>query len=202
LTQPIDEHAHRIEDHILRDLDRSKEAFVAHYRDESKRNQNGGLLPSAYESMPTWVAVEALSFGTLSRCIQAADGMGVLDDIADEISVSRTVLASQVRSFVYLRNRIAHHARLWNHSVLDAPMTMPKMKRRAFRDHRGFKPRSVYAVLVALDGLLSSSQMERGWLTRAIDPILAGNRLLADGLTDPRKYGDMDLHLSGPTDIP
>lgn len=126
----------------------------------------------------------------------------MLDDIADEISVSRTVLAGQVKSFVYLRNRIAHHARLWNHSVLDAPMIMPKTKRRVFRDRCNFESRSIYAVLVALDGMLSSSRMEHGWLSQTIEPILAGNRLLADGLTSPRKHGSVDLHLSGTNDIP
>ncbi|WP_375710321.1 hypothetical protein, partial [Propionibacterium freudenreichii] len=71
-----------------------------------------------------------------------------------------------------------------------------------FRDRCNFESRSIYAVLVALDGMLSSSRMEHGWLSQTIEPILAGNRLLADGLTSPRKHGSVDLHLSGTNDIP
>lgn len=192
-TQPSNEKAWRVQDYVMRDLDRSKEAFIEHYRDDACRNTQGKYLPDAYAATPVWVAVESLSFGTLSRCIEASALNGALDQIASDIAVSRAFFASQVKSFVYLRNRIAHHARIWNHSVLDAPALAPNIKRRARQNHGMFEPRSVYTVLVALDEMLTSAKMEREWLSSTIDPIINSNQLLKRGLTDPKKYGEMNL---------
>lgn len=107
-------------DYVLRDLNRSKEAFIGRYRDDGEVD-NGVFTVAAYRELPVWVAVEVLSFGTLSRCVEASAGSEVLDDIAGSLNMSKAILPGQIRSLVYLRNRIAHHARIWNHSVLDAP---------------------------------------------------------------------------------
>lgn len=66
-------------------------------------------------------------------------------------------------------DQIAHHARIWNHSVLDA--------------------RSVYEVLVALDGMLATPKAGMAWL----DPLLDQTTLLTRGLRSPAKYGQMGL---------
>ena len=131
-TQSPHPDAERVEEHALSNLDRSKEAFVAHYRDEIKQGHT--YKPEAYDRMPIWVAVEAFSFGSLSRLIEASSLSGVLDDIADSMNTSRRLLPGQVKSFVYLRNRIAHCAQLWNHRVLDVPGLQPKTTRRIKQD--------------------------------------------------------------------
>jgi putative uncharacterized protein (fragment) len=151
----------------------------------------------AYDALPVWVAVEALSFGTLSKCIQACEGSRVLEDMACALGVARAPLVSQVRSIVYLRNRLAHHARIWNHSVLDAPSVPMNVKRRAKKSYGAFEPRSVFAIFVAMDRLLTTSGLTSSWLSLEIFPLLTANPLAARGLMAPRKYGDMDLSLTG-----
>ena len=74
-TQSPHPDAERVEEHALSNLDRSKEAFVAHYRDEIKQGHT--YKPEAYDRMPIWVAVEAFSFGSLSRLIEASSSSGV-----------------------------------------------------------------------------------------------------------------------------
>lgn len=183
-TRPLEEGGKRVEEYALRDLDRSKEAFVAHYRE----NLTAG---DPYDQMPIWAAVEAFSFGTLSRLIEASGQSGVLEAMADDMKIARSALGSQVRSFVYLRNRIAHHARLWNHSVLDAPKVMPNISRRAKKAHRPFDDRSIYKILVALDGVCTNSKLRANWLEEEIEPFLSEHPLLATGVATPRKYGHM-----------
>ena len=146
-----------------------------------------------------WVAAEVLSFGVLSRCVEASVNSGVLDDIAGSLNVSKAILPGQIKSLVYLRNRIAHHARIWNHSVIDAPALSGSGKRRRRIKKRidckygKFDPRSVYCVLVALDGLLERASIDGDWLQSEIAPRLAENRFLDRGIRSPRKYGEMDL---------
>ena len=181
-------------DYVLRDLNRSKEAFVGRYRDDGEVD-NGALTVAAYRELPVWVAVEVLSFGTLSRCVEASAGSGVLDDIAASLNISRSILPGQIRSFVYLRNRIAHNARIWNHSVLDAP-ALPggkKARKRIERNYGKFDSRSVYCVLVALDWLFKRASIDGDWLHAEIIPRLESNRFLKRGICSPRKYGNMDL---------
>ena len=197
VAEPRDPAAPRVEDRVLRDLDRSQEAYIAHYRDESCKNLQGQYLPTAYDTLPVWVAVEALSFGTLSKCIQACEGSRVLEDMACALGVARAPLVSQVRSMVYLRNRLAHHARIWNHSVLDAPSVPMNVKRRAKKSYGALEPRSVFAIFVAMDRLLTTSGLTSSWLSLEIFPLLTANPLAARGLMAPRKYGDMDLSLTG-----
>lgn len=188
-TQSPQQDAERVEEHALSNLDRSKEAFVAHYRDDVKQGRT--YKPEAYDRMPIWVAVEAFSFGTLSRLIEASGDSGVLDHIADSMNTSRKLLPGQVKSFVYLRNRVAHCAQLWNHRVLDVPGLQPKTSRRIKRTYRNFSDHSVYKILVALDDVATRSGISTNWLEDTIEPLLDNHPLLAKGITQPARYGEM-----------
>ena len=192
-TEPHSPSAPRVEEYALRDLDRSKETFVAHYR--KTREVRKGYSVNDYTDMPIWVAVEAFSFGTLSRLIEASGQSGVLATLADSMGVSRTYLPGQIRSFVYLRNRVAHCAKLWNHSVLDVPGLPSNISRRAQRHHRKFGDHSVYKIFIALDEVARRSGIAKNWLSERIDPVLDGNPLLAAGIATPKKYGEMSPEL-------
>lgn len=193
LTQPperIDGRRHiPLEEQVLQNLNRSKEPFIAHFRDN-----RDGSEKATYDRLPIWVAVEALSFGTLSRLIEASGQSGVLNAMAESMSVSRRDLPSQVRSFVYLRNRIAHCARLWNHVVLDKPALQPAQVRRAKRVHQ-FDDLSVYKVLLALDTMAARTGLASSWLMSTIDPLLRASPLLESGIARPRRFGEMDISL-------
>lgn len=186
-TQPTSEDADRVEEHILANLDRSREPFIAHHRDEIK--QGRVYKPQAYDRLPIWVAVEALTFGSLSRLIEASSQSGVLDDLADSLGTSRKLLPGQVKSFVYLRNRVAHCARLWNHSVLEVPGIQPNTSRRIQRQYHAFDDHSVYKIFVALHDLAKRSGLHPDWLPQTIEPLLDENPLLAYGITKPVAYG-------------
>lgn len=188
-TQSPNVNAERVEEHALSNLDRSKEAFVAHYRDEIKQGRT--YKPEAYSRMPIWVAVEAFSFGSLSRLIEASGESGVLDDIAESMNTSRKLLPGQVKSFVYLRNRVAHCAQLWNHRVLDVPGIQPKTTRKIKREYRNFTDHSIYKILVALDDIASRSKISDRWLRETVEPILKKNPLLEQGIARPARYGEI-----------
>lgn len=191
-TQPPDRSdgsiPERVEEHAMRSLDRSKEPFIAHYRDTG--SEKPPYPPETYDRMPIWVAVEAFSFGSLSKLLEASKESGVLDAVAESISVSRKDLPSQIRSFVYLRNRIAHCAKLWNHAVLDKPSLQPAQIRRAKRI-RNFDDLSIYKILLAMDAMTKKTGIENNWLENKVHPVLEQSPLLGVGIATPRKYGQM-----------
>lgn len=179
-----------VQEALLRDLNRSKEAFVGHYRDDSQRDERGECTPEAYTQMPAWVAVQICSFGTLSRCLEACGINGVRNLVADRIHTGHTQISSQVKSLVYLRNRCAHSARIWNHSCLESPPLTPKVATRLKKRYHVFDNRSVYQTLSLIHLLLTTNGYCDDWLGDQIEPILRNNELLARGITAPQKYQD------------
>ena len=63
-----------------------------------------------------------------------------------------------------LRNRCAHHSRLWHHSVLDAGPTPNNVRNKAKRKFGQFESRSVLDVIASLDDMACR--------TKVADPLL------------------------------
>lgn len=143
----------------LRDIRRSKERHIQRFRVES-----GGTTDVS--ELPVWSAVEAWSFGTLSKCIERGAQGTLADELASSLGVAKAGFAYRVRSLVYLRNRCAHHGRLWHHSVIDAGPTPNNVRVKAKKLAGQFEPRSVLDVIASLDDMLVRAKVA--------DPVLAG----------------------------
>lgn len=162
---------------IRRDLERSKDRFIAHFHDSAAADP--------YARLPVWSAVEAFSFGTLSKCIERARAVNIVDHLNTEYGLGKQGLAYRVRALVYLRNRCAHHSRLWNHYVVDAGPTPSNVRNRAKKRIGQFHPQSVMDVIASLDDVVARTLGERGLLDRVAT--LAGNdSTYWDGIVSPR----------------
>lgn len=165
---------------ILRDLDRSKEPYVEHFRNADVKNPK--LM--SYPKMPVWAAVEVFSFGTLSRSLERSTNQDIPKQVAQNLDIAWSGFTSQVKSFVYLRNRCAHHARLWNHSVIDAPHVPNNVKIRAKKAHGQFGNRSIYVILVALDAFLSRAGLRQDLLLD-VESLLLRDEAFLNGIKNP-----------------
>ncbi|MET0435162.1 MAG: Abi family protein [Cellulomonas sp.] len=144
----------------LRDIDRSKDRHILRFRtDRSAR----------YAGLPVWSAVEAWSFGTLSKAIERGAGGTLAEAVASSVGAARAGFAYRVRALVYLRNRCAHHGRLWHHSVLDAGPTPNNVRGRAKRLAGQFEPRSVLDVIASLDDLVVRGEVVEPTLPALVD---------------------------------
>lgn len=130
----------------LRDIDRSKDRHILHYRDHGGASFN-------YSKLPVWSAVEAWSFGTLSKVIERGGGGTLADAVASSIGIAKAGFAYRVKALVYLRNRCAHHSRIWHHSVVDAGPTPNNVRSKAKKIVGQFNPRSVIDVIASLDDM-------------------------------------------------
>ncbi len=132
----------------LRDIERSKDRHILRYRE-------AGVDRADYNELPVWSAVEAWSFGTLSKAIERG-GQGTLADaVATSTGIAKAGFAYRLRALVYLRNRCAHHSRLWHHSVLDAGPTPQNVRNKAKRLAGQFEPRSIVDIIASLDDMAS-----------------------------------------------
>lgn len=85
------------------ELSRSREDAIIWHKKSSK-------------PIPIWVAVEAWSFGTLSKYFELLK-QTYQNDIAARLGVSNPVLLVRwLQQINILRNRCAHHTRIWNQS--------------------------------------------------------------------------------------
>lgn len=131
----------------LRDIERSRERHILHYR------ESDGISPH-FADLPVWSAVEAWTFGTLSKVIERGGQGSLSKAMASSMGVAQAGFAYRVKALVYLRNRCAHHSRLWNHSVIDAGPTPNNVRSKAKRLAGQFEHRSVLDVIASLSDIL------------------------------------------------
>jgi abortive infection bacteriophage resistance protein len=88
---------------IKTEVDRSDENFILSFKSKYSND-----IP------PSFITLEILSFGTISKIYSNLKQHKAKKDLASEFALPNIVLGSWLHSLVYIRNLSAHHARLWN----------------------------------------------------------------------------------------
>jgi len=95
---------------------RNPEVFIDHYKNK-------------YTSPPTppsWMSIELLSIGQLSRLYKGLRMNADKKELADYFGLHYTVFESWLHTLTYCRNICAHHARLWNRDFAIQPELLMK----------------------------------------------------------------------------
>ena len=143
----------------LRDIERSRDQHILRYKGVDGNRAD-------FSELPVWSAVESWSFGTLSKVIERGGQASLAEAVASSTGIARAGFAYRVRALVYLRNRCAHHSRLWNHSVIDAGPTPNNVRSKAKRLVGQFEPRSTLDVIASLDDMTARADVS--------EPLLPG----------------------------
>lgn len=150
---------------VKNSLSRSKEAFIQHY-------QNNYTEP---ELVPTWVMVEVLTFGELSKWFENTSGIELKKNIITSIGLPPAieVAESVLQCLSLIRNICAHHGRLWNRKLVKQ---LPYIKR--FQEEMIFEEvetkngmqmqpsRKLYNYLLVIDHLMNTIQPNTSWSKR------------------------------------
>jgi abortive infection bacteriophage resistance protein len=124
---------------------RSRESFITHYK--AKYTQ------PPHPRVPIWMASEVMSFGTLSKLVQAmhpADKKA----IANVFGFAAPVFDNWIHAISAVRNVAAHHSRMWNR-VLGIKLVRPKLG--PWQHMASTYPTDrMYFVLLAIKALLAS----------------------------------------------
>ena len=157
--------------HLRNEVRRSKEIFIKHYRKTYVEPQ----LP------PIWSVCEVMSIGTLSRWFKNLEA-NIQREIAKIYMLPNGVLASFLHHISYVRNRCAHHCRLWNSKftlTLKLPRTKPNCLATSLNPH---EERKLYNSLVMLKWFMDIACPGHQWQTRLFD-------LIDEYLIDPNQMG-------------
>lgn len=140
-------------DKLTGELDRSKTRTVERYRQGED-----------FSAVPIWVAIEVVSFGSMSKMLQYLARDAPARALAASYSVPWDGFQSTVHSLAVLRNRCAHHGQLW-HRRLDVQTPVQRKLRRHEPD---FDPQGPYAAIIAVKRLLTSITKDDPRVSRLI----------------------------------
>lgn len=150
---------------LERECRRSKETFIKHYREK----YDSPRLP------PSWVITEILTYGQLSKVYDNLSSFRDLKAIAKCFNTTAELLRSWMQSISYIRNVCAHHSRLWNRELGNAPKA-PKRPRTNWiaepvtLTDPGVNPnKRLYLALAIIETLLQSVNPESTWHWRLKD---------------------------------
>lgn len=92
-------------DDIEHEVDRSNEDFIKHYKSKY----------SNPETLPAWMTLEVISFGTLSRLYELLKKDDNKKMVAKLFGLNKIdILENWMHALSNLRNCCAHHSRVWN----------------------------------------------------------------------------------------
>ncbi|MGH3500705.1 MAG: Abi family protein [Nocardioidaceae bacterium] len=167
---------------------RSDEQFVEHFRDKYD------------DRMPVWALTEILELGHLSVLYR---GMNQVDaeEIAHAFGVpTKKMMTSWLAGLNYVRNVAAHHARLFNRKLQNAP-SRPKLGQIPVLDHlRSSEDAKMvygtYNALAVIAFLLPSIDPENDWAARLaalLRDFPTSNALTIESLGAPQDWDTLEL---------
>jgi len=141
---------------INKELNRSKEVFVSHYK---KKYEN--------KHFPIWMIVETISFSLLSILFKNLDEESKIK-IANDLDLPVDVLESWIHNLVYIRNICAHHSRIWNRILA----IRPKMPRRKV-EFQGLNNKKIFFSLCIIQYFLNYIDEEENYLKNELKILFA-----------------------------
>lgn len=127
-----------LQNEIEKEVRRSRETFVSHYRDKYKSDK-----------LPVWMMVELISFGTLSKLFSSLKRKQEIK-IMDGLTIKPLVFRNWLHMLSYVRNICAHHSRVWNKKLV-IKAKIPKNHKVLFND---INNESVFTILSILQFIL------------------------------------------------
>lgn len=111
---------------------------------------------------PVWMAMEIVSFGTLSKLFSYLKAGKQKREIANHFGLAESVFENWLHCMVYLRNICAHHSRLWNRTLSIQPQ-LPLSPKRIYIQNRNVRSDRTYFVLVMIRYLLQTVNPKSGF---------------------------------------
>ena len=166
-------HIQKILDDIKSDIDRSNEDFIKHY----KQKYDTPSMP------PSWMTLEVVSFGTLSRLYKNLDSSySEKRKIAELFGIhNEDIFANWLHAFCNLQNCCAHHSRIWNrrfliHLKLPYNTTSPFIPRKEIKKIRDNK---IFALLSAIKYIVDIISPNNSFKPNLFKLLAQHNKLLS-----------------------
>lgn len=182
----------RMVESVLLHIYRHDEPYVDECLREASRVK-GMNKPRRYETanhavcldlavdLPLWSVVDSFSLGLLGQFVMTCDKdqqSPVWKAVANDLDIGAQVFETQVKSLAYLRNSVAHHARLWMRPTSDSA----KKPRLFDKRLRGVHPKSMYWAFMNLANFLPKDHRQD--FARQVDDLTSEDPIYRHGITN------------------
>lgn len=141
------------------EIRRCKEGFIVRYNREN-------------EFPPIWVAVETWSLGTISKYYEMLKGR-FQNSIAKELGVNNAKhLVRWLQAITILRNRCAHHTRIWN-QLERSPLKLPTnfSNINSLEEFTENERKRLFSLIIIIGFLVKNIGPSSNWLVRVLELI-------------------------------
>lgn len=138
------------------------EVFIKHYKSKYDWPKNP----------PSWMCIELVSMGQLSRIFASLKSTSDRRDIANHFNLHHTLFQSWLHSLTYVRNICAHHSRLWNREFAIQPEIPIKKLSKPWIEPRFANNNRCFYFLCILKYLLGTANSSNH-LTKKIEHLIA-----------------------------
>ena len=156
---------------IESEINRSNEDFIKHYDDKYEEP----------EFPPSWMGLEVVSFGTLSKLYESLKKTESKKEIAYQFGLCDIkIMENWFHALSNLRNCCAHHSRIWNRRFM-VHIKMPYNTKRMFMDRetvRCIKQNKLFALLSAIKYISDIISPNNNFKNNLIHLIDEGGKLL------------------------
>lgn len=167
------------------EIDRSSEVFIKHYLETYSRPK----LP------PIWAVCEIMSLGSLSHWYKTLKRGPIRSAIARPYGLPDVVLASFLHHLSHVRNRCAHHCRLWNARFTVVPELPRSKPREVSRCVNHEAPRKLYNTLVMLKSMMDVACPDHQWHDRLF-ALIGDHEIDTEQMGFPQDYRSLTIWLS------
>ncbi len=122
------------------------EVFIQHYLNKYNSPANP----------PSWMVMELLTIGELSRLFSALKNNDDKREIAAYFSLHHTIFTSWLHALTYGRNLCAHHSRFWNRDFVIQPDIPKKPLNLAWLSHPNINNRRSFYFLCLIKYILQT----------------------------------------------
>lgn len=135
------------------------------------------------EMPPSWKTLEFASFGTLSKLYKNLKDYKILKQVARDFKIPQhEYLRNWLEGLTVVRNRCAHHARVWNASFAVRPKITHGMRKK-WISNLEFPHNRLYAQLCCISYMLNS--------------IIRDNSFVSDFKNLLKKYPNIEISAMG-----
>lgn len=153
-------HYQRTLDTLKEEIERSRDAFIIHYRNKYSDPQ----MP------PVWMAAELMSLGQLSKWFAHLKFHADRKAIARPYGIDESVLRSFLHHLTNVRNICAHHGRLWNRQFTFT-MKLPQSPASLKSALNSNAPRRLYNTLVLITRFMELIAPGTEWKRHVVELI-------------------------------
>lgn len=171
-------------DDLKKSVARSEEVFIKH------------MVNTYSENLPAiWAACEVMPLGLLARWFNNLSADTTRDKIGSTFQIEADVLGSWMHHLSIVRNRCAHHSRLWNHQFRLSPKKTKNKPTRLLGQY--FTSNRIYNTLVIMLYLMDCISPAHTWRSK-LKSLLVTMPLMLSEMGFPPAWSSRDIWQNPP----